>query len=314
MPRVLIADPDDDSLDRLEEFLSDEQEVFSARSSEQVVRACAEESPDLLLLEAELQGANGIELCRRLKEQSHWAHLPIIVMSSEATPDKETAALLAGAVDFISKPVNPAVLRARVSTHLTLKRQSDLLREQAYLDGLTALANRRRFDQQLDLEWRACQREEMALGLVLLDVDHFKQYNDYYGHQAGDRVLQTVARVLDDALRRPRDFVARFGGEEFVCLVPGADIEAVTRSAEYLLERLLSVGLPHAASPVAPYVTFSAGVSALVPKAEIPPEELIRQADHRLYHAKLAGRARVVADAPASGPASSPASGYQRIA
>lgn len=308
-PKVLVVEASFAHFQEIAEVLDTDYELSHAASAEQALRQCQQARPDLVLLATRLPGIHGVELCREVKRHGVLGDdTPVILMSQSASAVEETAALLAGAVDFISKPLNPAVLRARVGTHVKLKQQADILREQAYLDALTSLANRRRFDQQFELEWRACLRDECPLGLVLLDVDFFKQYNDLYGHQKGDQILRKVSRVFDQSLRRPRDFVARFGGEEFVCLMPGDDLDKTRRSARYLLDNLVQQGIPHAASSVGPYVTMSAGVAAVVPQAGASPDDLLREADARLYQAKLNGRACVVA-----GPAPDAVSGLQLI-
>ena len=136
--------------------------------------------------------------------------------------------------DFIAKPVNPVVVRARVKTHLTLKAQTDLLHSMVFIDGLTGVANRRRFDEVLQIEWHRCRRSNKPLTLLMIDIDHFKRYNDHYGHQAGDACLQQVAAGLKAGLKRAQDLVARYGGEEFVCLMPECDHPAGQTKAEEL--------------------------------------------------------------------------------
>ncbi|MBS0506717.1 MAG: diguanylate cyclase [Proteobacteria bacterium] len=172
--------------------------------------------------------------------------------------------------------------------------QSELLHRLAYVDGLTGLANRRQFDQALQAEWRRCRRSRSPLAVLLLDIDYFKQYNDRYGHQAGDACLQAVARALRAGLARSHDLVARYGGEEFVCLLPECDAAGALHKAEDLCRAVQALGLAHAGSEAGAVVTISIGVACLVPDAEASPEALLRQADQQLYRAKGAGRNRAL--------------------
>ncbi|MBI5522869.1 MAG: diguanylate cyclase [Desulfarculus sp.] len=161
-------------------------------------------------------------------------------------------------------------------------------------DGLTGLANRRALDRRLSEEWRRAWREGHALALLMLDLDHFKAYNDSHGHQEGDRVLGAVANVLKAAVRRPGDLAARYGGEEMVALLVGADLEGAMAVAQELRQRVEGLGLAHGASPVAPVVTVSLGVAAARPRPGSRPAELLRAADQALYQAKAGGRNQVV--------------------
>ena len=200
-------------------------------------------------------------------------------------------------MDFIAKPINPVIVRARVQTHLTLKLQSDLLRSMALFDGLTGVPNRRKFDEQLVRDWRQSQREQTALSVILIDVDHFKRYNDHYGHQAGDAALQAVARVLDGTLKRPHDLLARYGGEEFVGVLPNTGLSEAVELAERMQTEVRALNLEHSGSPEAQVVTISLGVAAVVARSDLAPQALVEAADQQLYAAKQAGRARVCAAA-----------------
>lgn len=174
--------------------------------------------------------------------------------------------------------------------------QSELLHRLAYVDGLTGIANRRKFDQALQAEWRRCRRSRKPLSVMLLDIDYFKQYNDHYGHQAGDACLQSVAKVLGDALARSHDLVARYGGEEFVCLLPECDAAGALYKARQLCRAVQALGLEHAGSKVAGTVTASIGVACQVPGGDNGPEALLQQADMHLYQAKAQGRNRAVGE------------------
>lgn len=169
----------------------------------------------------------------------------------------------------------------------------DTLRRLAYVDGLTGIANRRHFDLQLQAEWRRCRRSRKPLALLLIDIDHFKQYNDFYGHPQGDLCLKAVANALKGGLTRSHDLVARYGGEEFVCLLPESDLAGALHKARLLARAVQALGLAHARSGAAPVVTISVGIACQVPSGHASPEALLAQADASLYRAKQAGRNRV---------------------
>ncbi len=291
-PGVLIVDDQPTNLHVAHQVLDPDCEVSVSTDSRDVLDLCRRESPDLVLLDIQMPHLDGFEVCKQLKSTGETRDIPVIFLTSSDSVEDETRGLEVGAVDFISKPINPAVLRARVKTHLTLKSQSDRLREMVFVDGLTGVANRRHFDERFGLEWRACRRSRVPLGLILIDIDHFKAYNDHYGHQGDDEALQAVAQALRSAMRRPRDFVARYGGEEFVCLIPDSDGAATLRTAEYLLSQVQGAAIPHAHSQVSSIVTISAGVVSEVPKPGAQPASLLQLADARLYSAKRNGRAR----------------------
>lgn len=171
--------------------------------------------------------------------------------------------------------------------------QHELLRKLAFMDGLTGLANRRQLDRTLKAEWRRCRRSGQPLSVVMVDIDHFKQFNDLYGHQQGDDCLRAVAAALRGGLGRSHDLVARYGGEEFVCLLPECDLDGARAKAQALCRAVHARQMEHRGSPIAPVVTVSAGVACVVPGAEDTPEQLLARADANLYRAKAAGRNRV---------------------
>jgi len=174
-----------------------------------------------------------------------------------------------------------------------LKHYWDMLVDLSTTDGLTGLANRRRFDEFLEREWRRSVREESALSLIFMDIDFFKEYNDHYGHLAGDDCLRHVAGVLGRLVQRPGDLVARYGGEEFACILPGTDQQGAAGLADKIMKSINGLNLPHVASPVASHVTLSFGVATMVPEKGQLAEDLIRLADRLLYTAKNGGRNRV---------------------
>ena len=292
-PRLLLVDDQHINIQELYEIFRHDHEVFIATSGVQALELCLANPPDLILLDIVMPGMDGLKVCRRLKAEQRTKNIPVIFVTAQDNPEDETRGLDAGAVDFISKPFNHTVVRARVQTHLTLKAQSDLLRSMAFIDGLTGVANRRRFDEALETEWRHCRRHGIPLALFLIDIDHFKKYNDTYGHLDGDNCLKIVATALKKQLRRPHDLLARYGGEEFGCLLPGIDMEGALHKARAILQAVRDLRIPHVSSDTAPHITISLGMAATIPDHEHPAGRLVSLADARLYQAKQQGRDRI---------------------
>lgn len=296
-PKLLVVDDQRINILVLNELFRNDCEVFMATNGEQALQICRAQLPDLVLLDVQMDGIDGFEVCRRLKADAESRNIPVIFITAQGGEADEVRGLQLGAVDFIAKPINPVIVRARVQTHLTLKLQSDLLRSMALFDGLTGVPNRRKFDEQLVRDWRQSQREQTALSVILIDVDHFKRYNDHYGHQAGDAALQAVARVLDGTLKRPHDLLARYGGEEFVGVLPNTGLSEAVELAERMQAGVRALNLEHSGSPEAQVVTISLGVATVVARSDLAPQALVEAADQQLYAAKQAGRARVCAAA-----------------
>jgi diguanylate cyclase (GGDEF)-like protein len=289
-PRLLVVDDQAINVQTLYQAFSGDHQVFMATSGAQALTACIAKRPDLILLDVQMPGMDGYEVCRRLKAEEDTRDIPVIFVTAHNDEAAETLGLDVGAVDFISKPINPKIVRARVKTHLTLKAQSDLLRRMVYTDGLTGVHNRRHFDERLNVEWSRAMRSGAPLGVVMLDVDFFKRYNDHYGHQAGDDALRQVAGALKSALKRPADLVARYGGEEFVCLLPETDLDGAIALAQELRERVLSLGIEHANSSAHSHLSISVGACTKPAGVTGSAEELLRQSDCQLYLAKSGGR------------------------
>jgi diguanylate cyclase (GGDEF)-like protein len=291
-PRILVVDDQPSNIQTLYQVLKGDYDVAMATDGSQAIELCQRRPPDLVLLDVVMPGIDGFEVCRRLKVDPATRDVPVIFVTARDSTEDETLGLEVGAVDFITKPVNPPVVRARVRTHVALKRQADLLRSMAFNDGLTGVANRRWFDERLQVEWLRCRRNKLPLSLILLDLDHFKAYNDRYGHQAGDDCLRAVAAAMKSRLGRPADLLARYGGEEFVCLLPETPTDGARAKAEDLGRAVLDLALPHADSATAPVVTISRGVATASPALDGSPNDLLQRADAQLYAAKRAGRNR----------------------
>lgn len=292
LPCLLVVDDQPINIQALYRIFAPDHRVLMATSGAKALMLCKEDPPDLVLLDVVMPKMDGHEVCARLKEDEATRNIPVIFVTSHTDADEETKGLELGAVDFIAKPVNPAVVRARVRTHLTLKAQSDLLRQMVFIDGLTGVANRRCFDERLNTEWRRAARSALPLALLMLDVDHFKRFNDRYGHQAGDECLREVASAIKSGLRRPGDLVARYGGEEFVCILPGTDLDGALAVGVGIEQRVRGLRIEHADSDVSDAVTLSVGVAVSLPDRDGDPTRLLALADAQLYRAKHSGRGR----------------------
>jgi diguanylate cyclase (GGDEF)-like protein len=288
--RLLIVDDQPINIQALYQAFSADHQVFMATSGPQALALCLSKQPDLVLLDVMMPGMDGFEVCRRLKADPATADIPVIFVTAHSDEAAETLGLDVGAVDFISKPINPNIVRARVRTHVTLKAQSDLLRHWVYIDGLTGVHNRRYFDERLTTEWGRAVRCSTALSVVLIDVDFFKPYNDHYGHHAGDDCLRRVASTLKAGLRRPGDLMTRYGGEEFACLLPETPLSGALELAHQLGQQVFDQQMAHATSSVAPVVTVSLGVCSKRETTVATVAALIREADAQLYIAKSRGR------------------------
>lgn len=298
--KVLIADDDAVNRQVLAELLKPEYTVLLAKNGEQALERAQRHAPDLVLLDVLMPDMDGYEVLRRLRADPQTAQITVIFISGLNRPEDEANGLKMGAADYIAKPYNATVVMARVALHLQLVRQRRMLERLANVDGLTELANRRRFDELYAVEWQRAQRNGRPLSLALLDIDAFKQYNDHYGHPAGDRALRAVARAAGAGLRRPADLAARYGGEEVVLLLPDTDAVQARHIMAGILEAIAALQLPHAASGVEPYLTVSVGGATL---GEYGPEsaaELFEAADVQLYRAKHGGRNRIIWREPAT--------------
>ena len=292
-PRLLVVDDQPVNIQVLYQAFAADHQILMATGGEQALALCVAQQPDLVLLDVVMPGMDGHEVCRRLKADAATRDIPIIFVTAHSDEAAETLGLELGAADFISKPINPKIVRARVRTQLTLKAQSDLLRQWVYIDGLTGVFNRRHFDERLASEWGRAERSGTALSVVLLDVDFFKRYNDRYGHQAGDDCLRSVAACLKACIKRPGDLVARYGGEEFVCLLPDTDLAGAMVVARHLGAAVHALQIAHADSAAAAVVTVSLGVCCQSSRPVLQTAgaaALLRQADSQLYLAKSSGR------------------------
>lgn len=291
--KVLIVDDEQMFVQLMEAALKDEYELLFALNSDEALKMANEERPDLILLDVVMAPESGFDVCYTLKNEPRTKNIPILFITSSTTMKDEVRGLELGAVDYITKPVNPPIVKARVRNHMELKKYKDKLERIAAVDVLTGLATRRRFEDALQSEWRRCRRHQAPLTIAMMDIDFFKPFNDNYGHGAGDDCLRKVGNVLGKQVKRAADLVARYGGEEFVCVMPETDLAGGVAFGHALRQAVLDLNLTHEHSQVSGQVTMSVGVSSVVPTEDMDPTDLVRSADKQLYKAKENGRNRV---------------------
>lgn len=289
---MLVVEDDTTIQALLTAVLGADCEIYAAKSGEAALKLASEQLPDLVLLDIGLPDMDGREVCRQLKAHPRLEQVPVIFLTARTSGEDEIEGLQAGGIDYITKPINPAVLKARVRNHLELKRSRDELVRLARTDGLTGLYNRRTFDDLLAREWRRLTRTGEPLSVIMMDVDFFKLYNDTYGHGGGDTCLRRVSQAAVGALQRPADLIARYGGEEFVALLPETSLEGALAVAEAIRTAVIALQIPHSASNAAPHVTLSLGAASVIPRQGMDPAELLGIADQQLYIAKSEGRNR----------------------
>ena len=251
------------------------------------------EQPDLILLDINMPDMDGYEVCKRLKSRNSTRRIPVIFLTARSEEEDETYGLELGAVDYISKPLRINSVKIRIKNHLELKYQRDFLENLSSLDGLTGIPNRRRFDEFIEQAWLSAAKKNQALAIMMLDIDYFKQFNDYYGHIQGDDCLKQVAQMLTTKIDFNHNLVARYGGEEFVCVLPNMDGYESLNLAQEIRQAIYQEKIHHAASVISKYLTVSIGIAATIPTEGLKPEYLLKQADKALYNAKARGRDQI---------------------
>lgn len=308
VPSILLVDDDVTVIEVLSKCLSGLGRLRFATDGATAVRLAMQQTPDLLLLDAEMPGMDGFEVWEALRAEPSLCDVSVIFVTSHSEEAMEEKGLELGAADFIAKPIRPAIVLARVKTQLRLKLALDRLKKMATTDGLTQCANRRVLDERIKTEWSRAVRAQHPLSILMLDVDHFKKFNDLYGHLRGDQALIAVARALRESASRPGDLAARYGGEEFALILPNTDQNGAAAVAAALHDAIGKLRIEHTASDRG-YLSVSVGIASFdqkshgwhsaeavmqsegAPPAGMTVERLIAVADGALYASKLAGRA-----------------------
>jgi diguanylate cyclase (GGDEF)-like protein len=291
---VLIVDDNLMNIKLLHSVLEFDHIVIFAINAKDGLDLAFSRRPDLILLDVVLPDLNGYEVCTQLKANPITKAAPVVFLAGEDNSMDEVRGLLAGGIDFISKPFNPAIVQARVNNHLENKRYRDLLENMAATDGLTGVANRRKLNEYADLEWRRAIRNKTPLSLILMDVDAFKEFNDFYGYMAGDTVLAQIALKLTQGARRPADLNARYGGDEFACVLPETNAAGAMNVATRMHEKVYNLKIPCEKSGASQFLTMSFGVATIVPEQGQPVADLFNKAHELLDLAKQNGGNQVV--------------------
>jgi len=289
-PNVLIVDDEKSNLKVLSEILKEDAHVLIAKNGAQALSRAKQVVPTLILLDVVMPEMDGFDVILALKNDELTRNIPVIFITGLSDVDNEEKGFLLGACDYIQKPFHASIVKARVKLHLQLAHQCRLLEELASIDPLTSLANRRKFDQVLELEWAAGKRDNTQLTILMIDIDFFKAYNDHYGHPAGDDVIKKVAKVLNEQFNRPRDFVARYGGEEFVVVLPNTFGDNILSKMQTCCQAVASLNIPHEYSSVSDCITVSVGGVGCKPTDDIDIGAVVEAADAHLYLAKGSGR------------------------
>lgn len=292
-PTILVVDDEVANIEILCAILDAEYEICFALSGAQAIEVARKSQPDLILLDIVMPGLDGYQTCLRLKQDPALSHLPVIFTTALDASESEVRGLSVGAIDYVTKPFQPVVLRQRVGNHVQLKQLRDQLASLAMTDALTGLANRRTLEGRLQAERDRMARIDGTLSVIMLDIDCFKAFNDGYGHPEGDRCLRAVGQVLDRKVQRAGDLCARYGGEEFACVLPDVGHGGAMRLGERLRAAIEELAIPHAFSPSGAVVTASVGVASGGCASGFPAGAWIAAADRMLYRSKHLGRNRV---------------------
>ena len=289
---IIIVDDDMTCLEIGRKLLKGFYRVYPAPSGLKLFEILENVTPDLILLDIDMPDMNGYEVIRKLKAGSRFADIPVVFLTAKSDEESEMTGFDLGAVEFVSKPFSGPVLLKRISHQLNISNLITTMQRLSIEDQVTSIANRRCFDIRLEAEWGRALRAGTPIGVLMIDVDSFKAYNDRYGHQQGDVVLKTVAQILQKIPTRSTDLVARYGGEEFAVLLPHTEEANVWEIAEHMRREVAKAVLECAdGSPTG--VTVSIGVHVLTPTLADTCATVVARADKALYAAKEAGKNRV---------------------
>ena len=293
MEKILIVDDSVTQAAKLKSILEDEYEVTVAGTAKEGLREASQGGYSLILLDVVMPEMDGFMLLKKLQEEIITQSVPVILITSLSDIENEHQGFLLGAVDYITKPFHPVIVKARVNTHVKLYQYRKQVEEQSMTDQLTGIANRRQHDLYSVAKWQEAVRLQVPFSVFMFDIDHFKAYNDTFGHPAGDKVIAAVAKTISHNLRRTMDFVARYGGEEFVAIMLGGKPQNIFTHMKKIRKSIEMLRIPHAPQ-VAEWVTVSIGGTTVIPQNNDNYDTYLKIADTMLYDAKHFGRNQVV--------------------
>ncbi|WP_331347049.1 diguanylate cyclase [Cellvibrio sp. UBA7661] len=274
-------------------------EPLLARSGEEALQLLENTPVDMIIMDVEMPGLNGFETTRLIREwlAGHW--IPIIFVTGLNEDEDYREGIEAGGDDYLIKPVSFMIIKAKIRAMERIAEMRDQLNQLnaelealSQLDSLTQIYNRRTFNELAQQQWMQTKRHQQSISALMIDVDHFKLFNDHYGHPAGDACLKKVTQAIKSCLHRSTDILGRYGGEEFIVLLPETDAKGAMRVAQSIGEALETLELRHDVSPTSQFVTASIGGATCLRTTGHDLEELIKNADRALYKAKRAGRNR----------------------
>lgn len=290
MEKVLVIDDSRLDVRVLEDILKDEYEILTALSGEEGLKRAMEEMPTLILLDIVMPVMDGFEILEKLKGTDSTKEIPVVFLTALSDENTEEKGFMKGAIDYIKKPFNPLIVRARVRTHVKLYRYMRTIESQMSIDVLTGAYNRRAFDKQRHELWKRAEEEGLPLSIFIADIDYFKRINDTYGHGEGDYVLKTAVSEMQKLLDGQQAYLARYGGEEFAVLLYGRTAPEAEEIAENLRKGIRRLNIANVNSEVCPYVTISIGGCTQIPEKENKAADMLKAADSMLYLAKNNGR------------------------
>ena len=286
MEKILIVDDSLLQATQLKSILDDEYDVTLAQTAEDGLRRVNEENFSLILLDVVMPGMDGFTLLKKLQEEIVTQSVPVILITSLSDAINEQRGLILGAVDYITKPFNPLIIKARVNTHVKLYSYRRQIERQSMTDQLTGIANRRKYEQYSATKWGEAIRLHVPVSICMFDIDRFKVYNDTFGHPAGDKVIAAVAQTASSRLQRSTDFLARYGGEEFVALSMGDSSGKMFRHLREIRQAVEDLHIPHDPS-VAQWVTVSIGGVTVIPEMGNAYDFYLKVADTKIGRAHV---------------------------
>jgi len=289
---VLIVDDEAANIIALTNILSPEYDIYAAKNGQDAIVLAKEHLPDVILLDILMPEMDGYEVIAALKSVELTRAIPIIFITGLVSPEEEEKGLILGASDYITKPFHSSIIKLRVQNQIQFSSQFNIVKALSLSDELTGLFNRRGFDYRLRMEMNRAKREQTPICIIMLDIDNFKEYNDLHGHLQGDTALQSAARVIKQTLKRPADFSARWGGEEFTVLLPDTDMHGASGVAERIRSGIENCSIFCINGDTA-NITVSIGLNIYLPENDVSVRDFIAGADKALYAAKTSGKNRI---------------------